>query len=273
MRTETFGPNGEATLFNDHFQNYKIYGIPKAQLILTDIPYNVGANAYGSNRSWYVDGDNKNGESKLAGKAFFDTDGHFKIPEFLHFGTKMLRKEPKERGASPCMLVFCSFEQQFQLIEQAREFGFKHYINLVFRKDFSAQVLKANMRIVGNAEYAVLLYREKLPKFRGNGRMVFNIIDWPRETALPKVHPTQKPLRLMQNLIETFTDPGDVVIDPLAGSGVVLLASANLRRRAYGFEIKKKFIEAATEKILTNIQPELFMESAPEPEQLGILDD
>ena len=34
-------------LFNDHFQNYKVYGIPKAQLIIADIPYNIGKNAYG----------------------------------------------------------------------------------------------------------------------------------------------------------------------------------------------------------------------------------
>jgi len=54
-------------LFHDHFQNYKLYNIPKAQLVLTDIPYNVGVNAYGSNPQWYVDGDNKNGASKLAG--------------------------------------------------------------------------------------------------------------------------------------------------------------------------------------------------------------
>jgi site-specific DNA-methyltransferase (adenine-specific) len=55
-------------LFNDHFQNYKTYHIPKAQLIIADIPYNVGKNAYGSNPSWYIGGDNKNGESELAGK-------------------------------------------------------------------------------------------------------------------------------------------------------------------------------------------------------------
>ena len=61
-------------LFNSHFQNFKLYGIPKAQLILTDIPYNIGANAYGSNPMWYVGGDNKNGESELAGEEFFDTD-------------------------------------------------------------------------------------------------------------------------------------------------------------------------------------------------------
>ena len=51
-------------LYNDHFQNYKVYGIPKAQLVIADIPYNLGNNAYASNPQWYVDGDNKKGESK-----------------------------------------------------------------------------------------------------------------------------------------------------------------------------------------------------------------
>ena len=264
MRVEHIG---DATLYNDHFQNYKVYGIPKAQLVLTDIPYNVGINAYGSNPSWYEKGDSKNGQSKLAGKAFFDTDGRFKIPEFLHFCTKMLKKEPKQPASAPCMIVFCSFEQQFQLIDQAKAFGLNRYINLVFRKNYSAQVLKANMRVVGNAEYAVLLYRDKLPKFRGNGRMVFNIMDWPRETELPKVHPTQKPLALMERLIEIFTDSGDVVIDPLAGSGVVLLAAANLGRKAFGFEIKKEFVKNATEKILSHKQPRLFADEPVRPEQ------
>lgn len=46
-------------LFNDSFQNYKSYQIPKAQLILTDVPYVLGKNAYASNPVWYVDGDNK----------------------------------------------------------------------------------------------------------------------------------------------------------------------------------------------------------------------
>jgi hypothetical protein len=57
-------------LFNDHFQNFKRYNIPKAQLVLTDIPYNVGINAYGSNPSWYVGGDNKNGKASLPGLPF-----------------------------------------------------------------------------------------------------------------------------------------------------------------------------------------------------------
>ena len=245
-------------LFNDHFQNYKVYGIPKAQLIIADPPYNLGKNAYASNPSWYKDGDNKNGESELAGKEFFDTDKDFRPAEFMHFCSHMLVKEPKQTGKSPCMILFCEFEQQFKYIELGRQYGLKNYINLVFRKDFSAQVLKANMRVVGNCEYGLILYRDKLPKFNNNGRMIFNCFDWVRDNDTPKVHPTQKPVPLLERLIEIFTDKGDVVIDPCAGSGTTLLAAAQMGRRAYGFEIKKEFSKAAKEKVLPRVQKSLF---------------
>jgi site-specific DNA-methyltransferase (adenine-specific) len=114
------------------------------------------------------------------------------------------------------------------------------------------------MRIVGNCEYAILLYRDKLPKFRNNGCMVFNCLDWPRDNDTPKVHPTQKPLTLMEQLIDIFTDENDVVIDPCAGSAVTLLAAKNMNRKAYGFEIKKNFFKEANEKILTISSRYLF---------------
>lgn len=53
-------------IYRDSMQNYKKYAIPPAQLIIADVPYNVGNNFYGSNPMWYNGGDNKNGESKLA---------------------------------------------------------------------------------------------------------------------------------------------------------------------------------------------------------------
>lgn len=43
-------------LFHDNFQNYKQYNIKKAQLVIADIPYNLGANAYASNPEWYEGG-------------------------------------------------------------------------------------------------------------------------------------------------------------------------------------------------------------------------
>lgn len=57
-------------LYNDNFQNYKRYNIPKAQLVIADIPYNIGVNAYASSPEWYNGGNNQNGESKKAGKGF-----------------------------------------------------------------------------------------------------------------------------------------------------------------------------------------------------------
>lgn len=235
--------------------NYKRYNIPKAQLIIADIPFNLDKNAYASNPKWYKGGDNQNGESELAGKAFFDTDKDFRVVEFMHFVNTMLKKEPKERGQAGCMVIFCEFEQQFMLIEQGKKYGFPNYINLVFRKNYSAQVLKANMRIVGNCEYGLVLYRDKLPKFNNNGKMIFNCMDYDRDTITPKIHPTQKSIHVLKNLIEIFTDPGDVVIDPVAGSGSTLIAAEMLARKAYGFEIKKEFVKSFNEVMVPLVAP------------------
>lgn len=251
--------NVKAELFHDHFQNFKRYNIPKAQLIIADIPYNLGNNAYASNPAWYEGGDNQNGESELAGKKFFETDENFKPAEFMHFCSQMLKSEPKqqkkepiegeptkrEKSNSPCMIVFCAFDQQMYLIELAKRYGLNRYINLVFRKNFSAQVLKAIMKVVGNAEYGLIFYRDRLPKFNNNGKMIFNVMDWELDNKTEKLHPTQKPVPLLEKLIKIFTDEGDVVIDPVAGSGTTLLASLNTNRNSYGFEITRDMYRKA----------------------------
>jgi site-specific DNA-methyltransferase (adenine-specific) len=259
-------------LFNDHFQNSKRYPIQKAQLIIADIPYNVGKNAYGSSPEWYVDGDNKNGESKLANSEFFDTDKDFRIPEFLHFCSKMLIPEPKETGKAPCMIVFCAFDQQLILIEEAKKHGLNRYINLVFVKNSSAQVLKANMRVVGNCEYGLILYRDKLPKFNNNGKMIFNAIPWEDDIKNVKIHPTQKPVKLIEKLIDIFTDVGDVVIDPVAGSASTIIAAINLDRTAYGFEIKKDFFKLSSARIESHkSQGKLFAPVMAKPIQESMI--
>jgi len=245
-------------LYRDNFQNSKVYGIPKAQLVIADIPYNLGINAYASNPTWYVDGDNSNGESKNAGKAFFNSDGDFKIAEYMHFCSKMLKPEPKEKGKAPAMIVFCAFEQMQTVMEYGKKYGFMNSYPIFFIKNYSAQVLKANMKIVGATEHAVVLYRDKLPKFNNGrtetekGKMVFNWFEWKRDSGkeYPKIHPTQKPVNVLKRLIEIFTDEGDTVIDPVAGSGTTLRAAAELSRNSYGFEIDKTFCERAKNEML-----------------------
>ena len=259
--TDSIMSNIVAELYHDNFQNYKRYNIPKAQLVIADIPYNIGVDAYASNPMWYEGGNNKNGESRLAKSAFFNTDGKFKIPEYMHFCSKMLVKEPKEKGAAPAMIVFCAFEQMQTVIECGKQYGFVKSYPLFFCKNYSAQVLKANMKIVGATEFAVVLYRDKLPKFRntgedGKGHMVFDWFPWERDNRkeYPKIHPTQKPIAVLKRLIEIFTDPGDVVIDPCAGSGSTLRAAAEIGRRAYGFEVDKAIYQRAKEEMLSGLE-------------------
>ena len=243
-------------LYHDNFQNFKRYNVPKAQLVIADIPYNIGADAYASNPMWYQGGDNKNGESKLAKQSFFHTDGTFKIAEYMHFCNRLLKKEPKEKGQAPAMIVFCAFEQMQTVIEYGKRYGFAKSYPLFFCKNYSAQVLKANMKIVGATEYALVLYRGKLPKFRnlgedGKPHMIFNWFDWKRDgREYPKIHPSQKPISVLKRLIETFTDEGDVVIDPCAGSGSTLRAARELGRNSYGFEVSRDFYRKANEQML-----------------------
>ena len=258
--TETRAIRSTVKIFHDNFQNYKPYNIKKAQFVIAAIPYNLGENAYASNPEWYVGGDNSNGESKKAKKAFFNGDGDFKIAEFFHFCSKMLIAEPKEKNKAPAMIVFCAFEQIPTVVAYGKKYGFEHNYPLIFCKNYSAQVLKANMKIVGATEYAVVLYRDKLPKFRNGktetekGRMIFNWFAYNRDNSkqYPKIHPTQKPVNLLKQLIEIFTDEGDVVIDPVCGSGSTLRAAAELNRTCYGFEVSRQYYNEAKDKMLND---------------------
>jgi site-specific DNA-methyltransferase (adenine-specific) len=237
--------------YNDNFQNFKRYNIPKAQLIIADIPYNLGNNAYASSPEWYNGGDNKNGESTKANKAFFGSDYNFNIAEYMHFCSRLLKPEPKETGKAPAMIVFCAFEQMHMVIEYGKKHGFKNSFPLLFIKDSSSQVLKANMKIVGASEYAVVLYREKLPKFNNHGKMVLNWFKWKKDgNRYPKIHPTQKPIAVLSEIIRIFTDEGDVIIDPCAGSASTLRASGELGRHCYGFEISRDMYKKANKEML-----------------------
>ena len=169
-------------LYHDNFQNFKRYNIPKAQLVIADIPYNIGADAYASNPMWYQGGDNKNGESKLAKRSFFHTDGNFKIAEYMHFCNRLLKKEPKEKGQAPAMIVFCAFEQMQTVIDYGRRRpgpDWRKHMELREALETAARILKTGERVElqptkDGAEVYVLkrrrvkLNQEPAPK-RGDG--------------------------------------------------------------------------------------------------------
>lgn len=257
VRTDDTATKVKCEIINDHFQNAKQYNIPRAQLIIADIPFGIGSNFHASRPDWYKNGDNSQGESKLAHKAAFNTDYSFNIADFFAFSTRLLRKEPTkgEKGA-PAMIVFSAYEQLHEVTTQAEKYGFKHSYPLIFIKPTSAQVLKSHMKIVGATEFATVLYRNKLPKFNnlgsdGKKHMIKNWFEFKRDgKEIPRIHPTQKPINLLKQLISIFTDEFDVVIDPCCGSGTTLRACRELNRHSYGFEISRDFYTKAKEQML-----------------------
>ena len=247
-------------LYNDSFQNWKKYNIPVAQLILTDIPYQLGKDVYASSKELFADGKSIQSGKLKEKKPFFDTDTKegFRLEEFFSFCSKLVKKEPKKVNDAGAMFLFCAFEQTNEIIETAKRYGFNHYQFFVFYKSSSVQCLKTNIKAVSNCEYGLLLYRDKLPKFNSDGKQFMTCRPYIKDTVTPRVHPTQKSVFVLEEIIRRYTSVNDVVIDLCAGSGTTVLACANLNRKCYGFEIKKEYVKAFYDKIIKCVNKDMF---------------
>lgn len=80
------------------------------------------------------------------------------------------------------------------------------------------------------------------------GSILRSVINIPKE-QYSYIHPTQKPIALLEKLIELTTQKGDVILDPFGGSGSLAIASYNLNRNSISYEIDQEYFEAATNRI------------------------
>jgi len=76
-----------------------------------------------------------------------------------------------------------------------------------------------------------------------------NIFKYQAPKGKERIHPTQKPLGLIRDLIKLTTRKGDIVLDPFMGSGTTAVACKNLGRHYIGFEIDKKYCEQAIKRV------------------------
>jgi len=94
-----------------------------------------------------------------------------------------------------------------------------------------------------------------------NQKEMHNFIQSPicmgRERIKNPIHPTQKPIRVLEHIIKIATKPNDVVFDPFMGVGSTGVAAIRLSRQFIGIEIDEQYFKAAEER-LTSIPSRLF---------------
>lgn len=101
--------------------------------------------------------------------------------------------------------------------------------------------------------------------WNGGGRVGVFVHNKNGSTPGPAPHPTTKPLPLMRELVSLFSNPGELVLDPFAGSGTTLVACKQLGRRAIGWELDRAYFEIAQRRINGD-------EAKPRFEQPGLFD-
>ena len=133
------------------------------------------------------------------------------------------------------VVLFCSPKKRF--IRCPDEIGY--WVKTPSTKNYSKHI--------GNFVEEILIMR--------NGE-TFNPLHWSQMTGVwddriiyPQDHPWEKPLSLIERLVRIYTNPGDTVFDPFAGSGTTGEACANLGRNFIGCEIDKKYFEIATRRL------------------------
>ncbi len=182
--------------------------------VLTDPPYLVG----------YRDRHDRS----LAG----DVDSHWLKPAFREVFRVL-------RPGRFCV-SFYGWQKADEFLAAWRAAGFRPVGHLVWIKSYASR-----RRLLGSRhEQAYLL--AKAPTGRP-GRMLPDVLDW-RYTG-NVLHPTQKPVRSLKPVIESFTRPGEVVLDPFCGSGSTLLAAKILGRRYVGIDLDAGYCQAARQRL------------------------
>jgi site-specific DNA-methyltransferase (adenine-specific) len=106
-------------------------------------------------------------------------------------------------------------------------------------------------------------------KWNGGGRR--DVLTHPVNIGRQGEHPTEKPLPLMSELVTLYTQPGDLVCDPFAGSGTTGIACVKSGRQFVGVERDSKWFDLAYRRIEDQIRrPDLFIER-PAPLKQGAL--
>ena len=142
-------------------------------------------------------------------------------------------------------VVFCAQAQIGEYSEIMQAHKFNSVGTLVWHKTNPVPFNHKYKPI--NAWEALVIGKRPGTKF--NGSSVHNVFKCKSPSPQARIHPTQKPLELISEFIRLFSDPGDFVCDPFAGSGTTVIAAGKLNRHILAFENDLTHYIAATERV------------------------
>lgn len=137
-------------------------------------------------------------------------------------------------------ISFYGWPKADRFIDAYRSAGFRIVGHLTFPKRYTSST--RFLRYQHECAHLLAKGRPAAPE-----QTIGDVIEWTYSGN--KLHPTQKPLSALMPLIETFSKPGDIVLDPFTGSGSTLIAARMLGRSYVGVELDAEYHAVATERL------------------------
>lgn len=128
-----------------------------------------------------------------------------------------------------------------KMLIAAESAGFSVFKTLIWVKNTAI----TNMYYMDNHEYIIFCRKGNAKKIHNCGTKSVLCYDNPKN----KKHPTEKPVELMQTLVENSSNGGDIVLDPFMGSGSTGVACKSLNRKFIGIELDETYFNIAKERI------------------------
>ena len=202
----------------------------QADLILTDPPFNLSV---------------KNNFHTLKGRHgidFGEWDNGFDLTGWIPAAIERLRM-----GGS--ILVFTAWRNMGTLATALESSGCLVKEMLQWKKS-NPMPRNRDRLYVTSCEFAIWATKGKGWVFNRQRETYENtIFEYPIVSAKQRIHTTQKPVELMQDLILIHSNPDDIVLDPFMGSGTTAIAAIRTGRRFVGFEIDDTYYTLANERI------------------------